>query len=229
MKVVILCGGKGTRLGKIDKPKALVEIGGKPIIWHIMKIYKQFGYNDFIFCLGHLGNKIKEYFKDNKEFNITFVDTGLETKTGGRLKRIEKYITGDRFFATYGDGVADINIKDLLNFHLKNKKIGTITLVRQHSPFGRVLTENGLIVKFEEKPLLDDWINGGFFVFEKKVFNFIGDNDILERKPFEKLVSIKELCGYKHHGFWKCMDTFKDKNILDGLWKTKAPWKIWRD
>jgi glucose-1-phosphate cytidylyltransferase len=232
MKVVILCGGKGTRMGKDLQglPKAMIPIGNKPIIWHIMKYYAHFGFNNFILCLGYKGQDIIKFFRKNSEFNIQFVDTGLKTNTGGRIKRVQKHIDSDVFFATYGDGLSDINLKTLLRFHLKHKKTATLTAVRPRSTFGIVGIDSnsGLLTHFDEKPVLDHWINGGFFVFNKDVFKYIKNNDILERDSFSRLVKKRELVAYKHNGFWECMDTYKDNLELNELWKeNKAYWKVW--
>ena len=233
MKTAILCGGEGTRLKELTEsiPKPLVEIGGKPILWHIMKVYSHYGFNDFILCLGYKGDLIEEYFKKNKEkeWNIAFADTGQKTNTGGRIKKIEKYIDDGLFFATYGDGLANINLKELLDFHKRKNKIATITCVNPLSQFGIIdIGNNNLIIRFREKPPLNQWINGGFFVFNKEIFGFISDDDILEKRPFEILANKKEIAAYKFRDFWDCMDTFKDMQLLNKLWKEqKAPWKIW--
>jgi glucose-1-phosphate cytidylyltransferase len=230
MKTIILCGGKGTRLGNVDVPKALIEVGGKPILWHAMKIYKSFGHNDFILCLGHKGNMIRDYFKNSTEFNITFVDTGEDTLTGGRVKLIEHLITEDDFFCTYCDGVSNIDINELLEFHKKHGKTATISVFRQNSQFGKVeVAENGIITKFKEKPILDFWINGGFFVFNKKIFSELDKNEMMVEGPFERLSKNEEICAFKHNDFWKCMDTLKDAGFLNDLWETGAPWKCWND
>ncbi len=258
MKVVILAGGFGTRLSEETelKPKPMVEIGGKPMLWHIMKIYSHYGFNDFIICLGYKGYMIKEYFanyflhqsdvtidiKNNKvkvhhskaePWRITLIDTGLNTMTGGRIKRIEKYINST-FMLTYGDGVSDINIKELIKYHKKNKKYATITAVQPSGRFGAVsIKEDGVVESFFEKPKGDNaWINGGFFVLEPDVFNYIknGDNEIWEKAPLEELAKDGQLVAYKHSGFWKCMDTLRDKIELENLWKTgRAPWKVWKE
>ncbi len=232
MRVVILCGGKGTRMGKDLEglPKALITIGDKPILWHIMKCYAYFGFNDFVLCLGHKGQDIVKYFKNSHEFKIRFVDTGLETNTGGRIKKIERYIDSDIFFATYGDGLSDVNINSLLRFHKKHKRVATLTAASPRSTFGiiGIDSKSSAITHFEEKPLLDRWINGGFFVFNKEVFKYIKENDILERDSFARLVKDKESVAYKHHGFWECMDTYKDNLALNQLWVSgKAPWAVW--
>ena len=233
MQVVILCGGKGTRMGRDLEglPKTLIRIGDKPIIWHIMKYYSHFGFNDFVLCLGYKGNDIIKYFKKSKEFKIRFVNTGLETNTGGRIKKIEKYIDSDIFFATYGDGLSNVNPKFLLRFHKKHKKVATLTAVLPRSTFGIVGIDShsSLITHFDEKPLLDRWINGGFFIFNKEVFKYLKGNDILEKDSFARLVKDRQIVAYKHRGFWECMDTYKDNLRLNQLWlSNKAPWAIWR-
>lgn len=233
MKVVILCGGKGTRLKELteDMPKPLIEIGGKPILWHIMKIYSHYGFNDFILCLGYKGKLIEDYFKNNnsENWNIEFVDTGEESNKGQRIKGIEQYIKEENFFVAYGDDVADVNIREILNFHIKNNKMVTLTAVNPSSQFGIMeISSNNEIIEFKEKPKLDHWINGGFFVFNKKIFSCIKDNYDLEKETFEDLVKEKQICAYKHEGFWKCMNTFKDTIELNELWnQNKAPWKVW--
>ena len=233
MKVVILCGGKGTRLREFteDIPKPLVEIGGKPILWHIMKIYSHYGFNDFILCLGYKGKIIEDYFKNNnhENWNIEFVDTGEKSNKGQRIKAVEKYIKDEDFFVAYGDDVADVNIKECLDYHLKNGKIVTLTAVNPESQFGIMeVNDNNEIIEFKEKPKLDHWINGGFFVFNKKIFSYITDDYDLEKETFNELVKEKQICAFKHPGFWKCMNTFKDTIELNELWdKDKAPWKVW--
>ncbi len=257
MKVVILAGGLGTRLSEETdlKPKPMVEIGGRPILWHIMKIYSHYGFNDFIICLGYKGYIIKEYFanyflhqsdvtidiRNNKvevhhckaePWKITLVDTGINTMTGGRIKRIEKYIKST-FMLTYGDGLSDINLKDLVSFHKKMKKKITVTAVQPSGRFGAMdISNNGIVNSFMEKPKGDgSWINGGFFVVEPEVFEYIdGDSTIWEREPIEKITSEKNVCAYKYEKFWRCMDTLRDKNELESLWDSgKAPWKLWKD
>ncbi len=259
MKVVILCGGKGTRLHEHTEyiPKALVEIGGKPILWHIMKIYSACGFNDFILCLGYLGDKIKEYFLEysswrnadfslklgqssqskidyltnsKEKWNITFAETGPETNTGGRIKRIKKSIKEDTFFVTYGDGLADIDLRELLNFHHSHTRIATVTVVNPRSNFGILdLSKEGLVTEFQEKPPLDAWINGGFFVFNRKIFEYLEKNSILEKEPLQYLAAKRQLVAYKHRGFWSCMDTYKDNMDLNYLWERgEAKWQIWK-
>lgn len=228
MKVVILCGGKGTRMGNDELPKALFPIGGKPILWHIMKTYSRHGFNDFVLCLGYKGDKIKTYFKKIKDWKITFVDTGLNTNTGGRIKKIENLIKDDLFFATYGDGLANINLNKLLKFHRAHKKFSTITVARPLSQFGIVGVDSHTcrVTHFEEKPILDHWINGGFFVFDKKVFKYLRKNDVLEKQSFARLLKDNQIVAFKHKGFWKCMDTYKDNLVFNELWnKGNAPWK----
>lgn len=232
IEVVILCGGKGTRMGESTKfiPKPMIKIGRKPILWHIMKIYSYWGFNNFILCLGYKGNKIKEYFRDSKKWNISFVDTGLYTNTGGRIKKIEKYIKGKTFFATYGDGLSDVNLYKLFKYHKEKNRVATLTAVKPLSQFGIMeLRADGLVTKFKEKPTLDYWVNGGFFVFEKDIFSSLGENDVLEKEPFIKLIKKNNIAAYKHKGFWECMDTYKDNLELNNMWKTrKARWAIWR-
>lgn len=219
-------------MGKEDQPKALFLVGEKPIVWHIMNIYAQYGFKDFILCLGYQGSKIRDYFSKVRNWNIRFIDTGLDTNTGGRIKRVEGYIGEDSFFATYGDGLADVDINKLIGFHGVHKKIATITAVKPHSPFGIVGIDahSNAVTHFEEKPISDHWINGGFFVFNKEIFRYMHDNDILEKDTFEVLVKDKNLNAYKHEGFWECMDTYKDNLRLNQLWSEgKAPWAIWKE
>lgn len=233
MKTVILCGGRGTRLGEHGEsvPKALINIGGKPIIWHLLKIYSYHGINDFILCLGFLGDKIKQYLSKNKEdWQITFAETGLDTNTGGRIKLIEKHLEGEKnFFVTYGDGLADVNIKKLLDFHKSHGKIGTLTAVHPFSNFGLIkLDEENAVTEFQEKPRLKEWINGGYFVFNRRIFDYLDENCVLEREPLEGLANERELIAFPHTGFWKCMDTFKDNLEFKQLWdEGKADWKVW--
>lgn len=231
MQVVILCGGKGTRMGPDELPKVLFRIGDKPILWHLMKIYAHYGYNDFILCLGYRKDAIRDYFSGVKPWNIKFVDTGMDTNTGGRIRKIKDYIKGDCFFATYGDGLADINLKELLACHKYHRKAATLTAVKPLSQFGIVGIDahSGAVTHFEEKPISDHWINGGFFVFDQDAFRYIKDDDILERESFNRLLEDKNLASYKHEGFWQCMDTYKDHLRLNQLWESaKAPWKLWK-
>ena len=230
--VVILCGGKGLRMSEMTEsiPKPLVRIGDRPILWHIMKMYSHYGFNDFILCLGYKASQIKKYFEGNKEWNITFADTGLTTNTGGRIKRIERHIKNSPFFVTYADGLADINLNDLLEFHTQQNKIATLTAVRPQLPFGIVeLDGNSLVTSFAEKPVSDHWINGGFFVFDTDVFSCIEENDTLEKEVFERLTQDRQISAYKHQGFWKCMDTYKDNLELNEMFASnKAKWDIYK-
>lgn len=256
MKVVILAGGLGTRLSEETevKPKPMVEIGGKPILWHIMKIYSHYGFNDFVICLGYKGYVIKEYFlnyylhqsdieidlKTNthevinsiaEPWKVTLVDTGLETMTGGRLKKIRKFINNETFFATYGDGLSNINLIELLNFHRENDKLATITAVQPPGRFGALeINESGEVKHFMEKPLGDgSWINGGFFVLEPESLDFVeSDGTVFEKEPLENLSKKGFLGAFKHKGFWRPMDTLRDKRELEEMWKNgTAEWKLW--
>ena len=252
---MILAGGLGTRISEetSSKPKPLIDIGGMPILWHIMKIYSSYGINDFVICCGYKGYMIKEYFanyslhmsdvtfdmknssmevhhKSVEPWKVTLVDTGLNTMTGGRLGRVKKYVDNDTFCFTYGDGVADINISDLIKFHKSKKKTATITAVQPPGRFGILEIENDDVLKFKEKPEGDgNWINGGFFVLEPSVFDYIkGNSTTWEREPLEKLSHQRALSVYKHKGFWHAVDTLRDKNYLEELWVSgKADWKTW--
>ena len=254
MKAVILAGGLGTRLSEETylRPKPMVEIGGRPIIWHIMKIYSQHGVNDFIICCGYLGYVIKEYFinyfvhmsdltidlsnnnltvhkKNSEPWKITLVDTGKETQTGGRLKRIQEYLVDEENFCfTYGDGVADIDITKAIEFHEKHGKNATITAVSPPSRYGALEISETRVTSFKEKPE-GDLINGGFFVLSPKIFDYIeGDTTSWENTALSKLAEINQLKAYKHSGFWLPMDTLREKNLLQELWESgNAPWKIW--
>ena len=226
MKVVILAGGFGTRLSEYTKtiPKPMIEINGKPIIFHIMKLYAKYGYKDFYIALGYKGEIIKKFFKNNFfDWKINLIETGKNTMTGGRLKRLKKYIGQETFMMTYGDGVSNINLKKLLRFHNKNKKIATLTAVRPPARFGALKIEGQNVSYFKEKSKLDEgWINGGFFVIEPEFFKFIkNDQTYLEREPLEKLTKKKQLAAFKHSGFWQCMDTKRDKDKLDKVFKNK--------
>ena len=257
MKVLLLAGGFGTRLSEETQniPKPMIPIGSKPILWHIMKIYSHYGFNDFVILLGYKGYMIKEYFanyflhqsdvtidvKNNnievlnttsEPWKITLIDTGLNTMSGGRVKRVEKLINRERFMLTYGDGVADINIQELINFHKSHGKTITMTAVQPEGRFGSMrIGSSERVDKFLEKPKGDGtWINGGFFVCEPKVFEYLieGDQTIFERTPLENLSADGELFAYKHHGFWRPMDTLRDNKLLNDLWsQNKAAWKIW--
>jgi glucose-1-phosphate cytidylyltransferase len=255
MKVVILAGGFGTRLSEetVNIPKPMVNIGEKPILWHIMKIYSHYGYNDFVICLGYKGYIIKEYFmnyfmhmsditvdltdggikvhnSEAENWKITLVDTGLNTMTGGRIKRVKEYLNDETFMLTYGDGVADVNIKELVEYHKKHGKLATLTSVQPSGRFGALTMKEGKVESFVEKPAGDGaWINGGFFVLEPGVLDYITDDTtIWEREPLEKLSKDGELYAFKHKDFWKPMDTLRDKNELEKLWQEgTSPWKIW--
>lgn len=233
MKTVILCSGRGMRLGEhgINIPKALIEIGGKPMLWHLLKYYSHFGFNDFVLCLGYLGSEIQAYFEANPEdWNITFADTGLDTNTGGRVKSIQHFLGNDQeFCVTYGDGLADVDLPALLQFHRSHHKIATLTAVNPRSQFGVLnLDKENFVTEFQEKPLLKEWINGGFFVFNRRIFDYLNDDSILEREPFEQLANEREVMAFKHSGFWKCLDTYKDNLEFNQLWDdNKAAWKLW--
>jgi len=233
MKAVILCGGKGTRLKEQTEkiPKPLVKLDNYPIVQHVMSIYAKHGINDFILCLGYKGDLLRKYFEDKNNFdqnwNVELIDTGAKTMTGGRIKRIEQYIQEDSFFVTYSDGVGDVDINELLNYHKQKGTIGTLTGVALRSQFGVLDIEDGLVKAFKEKPIIEDLtINTGFFVFNKEIFNYLkGDDCILEQEPLEKLTSEDELAVYKHKGFWACMDTQKDVDYLSDLCaKDQALW-----
>ena len=235
MKTVILCGGLGSRLSEETKlkPKPMVKIGKLPMLMHIIKIYEKFGFNEFYIALGYKGHIIKKYFKNlksNSKFNL--INTGAKTLTGGRLLRLKKYFEdNENFMLTYGDGLSGQNIKKLIDFHLKNKKIATMTVVRPPVRFGEVKIQNNLIKKFKEKPQISSsWINGGFFVLNSKIFKFIkNDKTMLEKEPLENLSKKKQLCGFKHYGFWQCMDTLREKKFLEKIYKNKkknSPWLV---
>ena len=224
-KIVILCGGLGTRIGHETKykPKPMIKIDDKPIIWHVMKIFKYYGYNDFILSAGYKNKMIKDYFKNSNEFNVKVVNTGLNTETGGRILLLKKYIKDNYFFMTYGDGICDVNINKLLNFHIKNNAIATLTAVRPPVRFGEIKFLNKKIKSFVEKPQTGSgWINGGFFVLNKEIFKYIKNKKIIfEREPLTKLSQNKKLYGFKHKGLWHCMDTVRDKVYLQKLIKNK--------
>jgi glucose-1-phosphate cytidylyltransferase len=220
MKVVILAGGRGTRISEYTKsiPKPMVKIGSHPIIVHIMKLYAKYGYDNFYVALGYKGQIIKDYFKKNKfKWKINLIDTGKNTMTGGRLKRLSKYLKDETFMLTYGDGVSDINIKKLVSFHKKNQKTITLTAVRPPARFGVIKLQGNTVKYFKEKSNIDEgWINGGFFIIEPKFFKYLkNDKTFLEKNPLEKAAKNKNLIAYKHTGFWQCMDTIRDKEILE--------------
>lgn len=259
MKVVILAGGFGTRLSEETKsiPKPMVKIGEKPIIWHIMKIYSHYGYNDFVVCLGYKGYALKEWFSNyfvhtsditidlrnnqlevhnsrSEPWRVTLVETGLHTMTGGRIKRVQKYIGNETFMLTYGDGVSDVDIAELVRQHRENQKLLTVTAYKPQGKFGSLeIADNGAVTAFTEKPAGDGiWINAGFFVCQPEVFDYIkdGDQTIFERGPLEQLATIGQMNSYKHRGFWKPMDTLRDNTELNDMWeKGTAPWKIWNE
>ncbi len=255
MKVAILAGGLGTRIAEETsvRPKPMVEIGGKPILWHIMKIFTAHGLNEFIICLGYKGYVIKEYFanyflhmsdvtfdmannkmevhqKNVEPWRVTLVDTGEDTMTGGRLKRVRSYLGEEDFCFTYGDGVSDVNIRKLIEFHKQQRALATITAAQPPGRFGALVTHQNRVLRFEEKPHGDGgWINGGFFVLSPKTIGYIdGDHTLWEREPLETLAKEGNLSAFLHKGFWHPMDTLRDKNYLEALWSSgKAPWKIW--
>lgn len=256
MYAVILAGGFGTRLSEetVVKPKPMIDIGGKPIIWHIMNIYSHYGINDFIICCGYKGYMLKEYFANynahmsdmtidlqsgnTKYYNckaepwrVTLIDTGINTMTGGRLKRIKEYVGNETFMMTYGDGVADVNIREAIEFHKAQGKIATITAVQPSGRFGALNIGKANEVKnFIEKPIGDGgWVNGGFFILEPEIFDYIEDDfTVFEKSPLESLAKSKQIAAFKHDGFWKPMDTLRDKDELERLWDAgEAPWKIW--
>lgn len=257
MKVVILAGGFGTRISEesLLRPKPMIEIGERPILWHIMKLYSHYGFNDFIICLGYKGYYIKEYFAhyflhesdvtfdftngnqavthqhSAEPWKVTLVNTGLETLTGGRVKRIQPYIHNEPFLLTYGDGVSNVNLDELVAYHNQHKKLVTVTSVQPGGRFGALdLTDDNKVLGFNEKPKGDgSWINAGFFVMQPEFFNYLGnDSSILEKEPLENVARDGELVAYKHDGFWYPMDSMRDKNYLEDLWKSgKPPWKIW--
>jgi glucose-1-phosphate cytidylyltransferase len=219
-------------MGEIEMPKALVPIGGKPIVWHVMKMYSNHGFNDFILCLGHKGEMVKEYFEMNKEssWNIECVDTGLDTNKSERIKMVKDLIDGDTFMVSYGDDVSDVDIKKNLEFHNSHRNIATITAIKPISQFGIFETDgSSKITKFKEKPRLENYINGGFMIFNKKIFDHLGEGE-LEKEVFEKLVDLGEIHAIEHTGFWRCMNTAKDTIELGELWRSgKAEWKTWSD
>lgn len=257
MKTVILCGGQGTRLREKTEslPKPLVEVGPYPILWHLMKIYGSFGYRSFVLCLGYKGRNIKDYFLEMMDersgdfrltaeedgqgkieslrssmepWDITFAETGLKTDTGGRLHKVKDYVEGT-FSLTYADGVADIELQKLVDFHKSHGRLATVTAVRKHNNLGVMrLGDDGSVDKFAEKPLMDDYINGGFFIFEPGVFEYTSDTCNLEKDVLPKIAADGQLMAYKHNGFWACMDTYKDNITLTDLWsRDVAPWKTW--
>jgi glucose-1-phosphate cytidylyltransferase len=257
MKVAILAGGVGSRLAEETevKPKPMVEIGGKPILWHIMMYYSQFGFNDFVIALGYKGEVIKKYMVDycslnsnlsvcfktgqisttqrqSCDWNVQLIDTGTATQTGGRIKRLKPFLGDETFMLTWGDGVSNVDLHQLLAFHKKNEKLATLTAVRPTARFGHLDTDGDRVVEFSEKPQTrEGWINGAFFVLEPGIFDYI-DDDLThwEKEPMERLAKDKQLMAYKHSGFWQCMDTLREKKLLESMWETgKAPWKLWKE
>jgi glucose-1-phosphate cytidylyltransferase len=256
MKVVILAGGKGTRLAEetVTRPKPMIEIGEKPILWHIMKTYSHHGFNDFVICLGYKGYLIKEYFSNyflhncdvtfdmttnqmsvhqnvTEPWRVTLIDTGPDTMTGGRIRRVAEYLGDETFMLTYGDGVADVDLRALAELHKSHGKQATVTAVQPLGRFGAMaVTEEGDVSAFQEKPVGDgSWVNGGFFVLEPAVLEHLdADETVWEREPLEKIAANGELVAYRHEGFWQPMDTLRDKQYLEGLWESgQAPWKVW--
>ena len=257
MKVVLFCGGQGTRLREETeyRPKPLVEVGGRPILWHIMKLFAHHDLRDFVLCLGYKGNMIKEYFLNyeamnndftirlgqdhqvtyhnmhgEQDFSVTLASTGLETMTGGRLKQVSQYIDDEIFMVSYGDGVADIDIPNLIKFHKSHGKIATVTTVKPYSRFGILnISDREEVLDFTEKPQIDGWASVGFFVFNRKVFDYLGGDDcVLEQEPLEKLAQDGQLMAYRHHGFFYAMDTYREYKHLNELWdQNNAPWKVW--
>ncbi len=254
MKVVILAGGLGTRLAEEteSKPKPMVEVGEHPIVWHIMRSYAHYGFQDFFLALGYKGEVIKRYFldhyslggslrvdlasgkvedleKDTENWTVQLMDTGLNTMTGGRIKRLEPYLRGETFLATYGDGLCDVDIAKVVAFHRSHGKLATVTAVRPPARFGGLIFEGDLVREFSEKPQIGEgWINGGYFVFEPEIFDYIADDSTpLELGPLERLAAEGQLAAYRHEGFWQCMDTIREKKLLESLWQSgKAPWKV---
>jgi glucose-1-phosphate cytidylyltransferase len=255
MKVAILAGGLGTRLSEetVIKPKPMVEIGGKPMLWHIMNIYAAYGYKEFVVALGYKGEMIKDYFLNyhyrtrsltvklntgeiiahdgnSEDWTVHLLDTGSETQTGGRIKRLANFIGKEQFMLTYGDGVSNVNIPELLKFHKKQGKMTTLTAVRPSARFGQMVVQDGKVLQFKEKPQIGEgWINGGFFVMEPEIVDYIRDDQTSwEFESLEKLASEGQVAAYQHEAFWQCMDTIRDVSLLEKLWmEGNAPWKIW--
>ena len=257
MKVIILCGGQGTRLREETefRPKPMVLIGQKPILWHIMKLYAHHGYHEFVLCLGYRGQMIKEYFlnyeamnndftihlgnrtrvdyhdaHDEQDFQVTLADTGQETMTGGRIKRVERFVDGDLFMVTYGDGLSDVDVPALLNFHRAHGRLATVTAMQPPSRFGMLaVSDDGRVTRFAEKPQMDGWASAGFFVFNKRFFDYLDpDQCVLEREPLEMLSAEGQLMVYRHRGFFFAMDTYREFQALNAMWdEGKAPWKVW--
>ena len=256
MQVVILCGGQGTRLREETefRPKPLVDVGGRPILWHIMKLYAHYGYRSFVLCLGYRGHMIKEYFlnyeamtndftihlgrqhrvvphgaHDEQDFAVTLADTGPETQTGGRIARVRRYVEGDAFMVTYGDGLADVDIRALAAFHRAHGRLATLTAVRPPSRYGVLELAGDAVATFAEKPQLDGWVSSGFFVFDRRVFDHLGGDDcVLEREVLTRLAAEGQLMVYRHDGFFFAMDTYREYKLLNDLWERgEAPWRVW--
>jgi glucose-1-phosphate cytidylyltransferase len=258
MKVVLLCGGQGTRLREETeyRPKPLVDIGGRPILWHIMKIYAHHGFNEFVLCLGYRGNMIKDYFLNyeamsndfsihlghrskvsyhgthaEQDFEVTLAETGLETMTGGRVRRVQRYIPDETFMVTYGDGLGDVDLSRLLDFHHAHGKLATVTAVQPYSRFGMLKADDsGRVRSFDEKPQSDAWASAGFFIFQRRIFDYLADDcTILEREPMERLVEEGQLMYFRHKGFFHTMDTYREYKALNEMWDSgKPPWKVWK-
>lgn len=258
MKAVLLAGGQGTRMREETefRPKPMVEIGGKPVLWHLMKFFSAYSIKDFVICVGYKGDQIKEYFLNyaayNNDFTITLgksrelvfhddhlesdwhvtvADTGPATLTAGRVERIERFVEGERFIVTYGDGLADLNVSSLLAFHAEQACTATISMVRPLSRFGLVDVKDHNVTRFREKPQMDDWVSAGFFVFEPSVFEYLRDGDdmMLEHEPLARLAAERQLAAYRHDGFWQPMDTYRESVLLNELWdQGSAPWKVWQ-
>ena len=256
METIILAGGRGSRIAEesATRPKPMVEIGGRPILWHIMNVYAHYGHTDFLIACGYKSQVIKQYFHDfiihnsdyvielksgrldyvnphGYDWRVAVIDTGLDTMTGGRIKRLKPLVTGPTFMATYGDGVGNIDIEALVRFHRAHGRLATVTAVRPPSRFGGLVLENGHVREFSEKPQTGEgWINGGFFIFERDVFDYLADDaTILEREPLERLAQEGQLMAFEHHGFWQPMDTVRERDLLESLWQAgQAPWRVWR-
>ena len=256
MKAVLLAGGLGTRMREETefRPKPMVEVGGRPVLWHIMKVLGAQGITDFVICAGYKSEYIKNYFynygasnldftvrlgdqsstvfhgsHDEFDWTVTVADTGATTMTGGRIKKVEKYLDGEPFLATYGDGIADINLSGLMDFHASHGKTATMTTTQPSSRFGVVdINSAGLVEQFREKPKVNDWINIGYFLFQPEIFSYLNDNSVLEEEPLRELANLNQLGAYKHSGFWQPMDTFRESQLLNSLWNSgNAPWKVW--
>lgn len=258
MKVVILCGGQGTRIREETeyKPKPMIEIGARPVLWHIMKIYAHYGFKDFVLCLGYKGEMIRDYFlryeamnndftiklgnnnqieyheqHDELDYQVTLSDTGLHSMTGSRVKQIQRYIDEDTFMVTYGDGLIDVDLNDLLRFHHEHGKLATVTTVRPSQRFGTVrLNQSGLVERFAEKPQMTDWVSAGYFIFDRRVLDYIDDDPecVLEREPMERLAKAGQLVAYQHDGFFYAMDTYREYLYLNEHWNSgQAPWRVW--